>query len=70
MKTPPRGMRVCPTRPDRDSVLFAHLVNQATCQSRQREHYHKCWTCAHKNGVSRRPELARIRTTPTDVTAR
>ena len=50
MQTPPRGMHLCPTRVDR-AALFAHAVTLATCQGRQSQHYHKCWTCAHRNGA-------------------
>ena len=44
-------MRLCPTRTDGRAVLFAHKVNQAQCQSRQRGQYHKCFTCAYANAT-------------------
>jgi len=43
------GLRQCPTRIDGSGVLFAHKVNQAQCQDRQRGRYHKCFTCAFNN---------------------
>jgi hypothetical protein len=43
-------MHLCPTRVDRAPVLFAHAVTEPTCQTHQRQHYHKCWTCSHRNG--------------------
>jgi len=49
MPNPPEGLRTCPTRADGESVLFAHRIGLATCQERQREHYHKCPTCVHAN---------------------
>ena len=42
-------LHVCPTRIDRAAVLFAHRVSKAMCQSRQRGHYHKCFSCAWNN---------------------
>ena len=47
----PRGMHSCPTRADGEHVLFAHAVTGTLCQERQRGHYHKCWSCAHRNGI-------------------
>ena len=41
----------CPTRIDRHSVLFAHQVTESMCQERQRDMYHKCFTCVHNNRV-------------------
>ncbi len=41
--------RVCPTRIDRASTLFAHRVTVDQCQDRQRGRYHKCYTCAYNN---------------------
>lgn len=49
MHTPPRGMRLCPTRIDTVETLVAHTITQTMCQTRQREHYHKCGTCEHNN---------------------
>ena len=56
----PRGMHLCPTRIDAAPVLFAHTVTPGMCQQRQREHYHKCFTCVHNNAHAgmRRPALA------------
>ncbi|MBK8180195.1 MAG: hypothetical protein IPK67_15170 [Planctomycetes bacterium] len=48
----PAGMHLCPTRVDAAPVLFAHTVTVPMCQQRQREHYHKCFTCAHNNALS------------------
>lgn len=49
MPNTPAGMRECPTRVDGTNALFAHVIEVATCQQRQREHYHKCPTCAFYN---------------------
>ena len=43
------GLRVCPTRIDGSPVLFAHRVDTSRCQERQRQRYHKCFTCAFNN---------------------
>jgi len=40
--------RTCPTRADGAEVLIAHRIPVATCQSRQRGLYHKCFTCAYQ----------------------
>ncbi len=45
----PQGMHLCPTRVDDEPVLIAHMITIATCQQRQREHFHKCPTCVHCN---------------------
>ena len=42
-------LRVCPSRIDGAPVLFAHKVDVARCQDRQRQRYHKCFTCAFNN---------------------
>ena len=75
MTQPSATHRVCPTRIDGRAVLFAHKVCTAQCQERQRDRYHKCFTCVHNNAWStakgqrngQRPErVARERsTTPT-----
>lgn len=39
-------LQVCPTRIDGTPVLFAHKVDKPRCQERQRQRYHKCFTCA------------------------
>ena len=44
----PREHRPCPTRRDGAQVLIEQLVTRATCATRQREHYHKCWTCVFR----------------------
>jgi hypothetical protein len=49
------ALRMCPTRIDRASVLFAHKVSVAQCQDRQRGHYHKCFTCEFNNARSAGP---------------
>ena len=41
--------RICPTRIDGESTLFAHHVTRSQCQSRQRDCFHKCFTCANNN---------------------
>ena len=43
------SFQVCPTRIDHTRVLFAHKVAKKKCQERQRELYHKCFTCAWNN---------------------
>ncbi len=43
---------VCPTRIDGEASLFAHQVTRAQCQSRQRDCFHKCFTCAHNNAYA------------------
>ncbi len=43
---------VCPTRIDGEASLFAHHVTRAQCQSRQRDCFHKCFTCAHNNAYA------------------
>lgn len=50
MDTPSSGMRICPTPLDGRSVLFAHTIDPAECQKRQRGLYHKCFTCEFQNG--------------------
>ena len=42
-------LQTCPTRIDGSPVLFAHKVDRARCQERQRKRYHKCFTCAWNN---------------------
>ncbi|MEW6071307.1 MAG: hypothetical protein AB1726_01760 [Planctomycetota bacterium] len=44
-------LRLCPTRADGADPLIAHEIAPATCQERQRRHYHKCYTCAHRNAA-------------------
>lgn len=41
--------RICPTRIDGESTLFAHQVSKAQCQARQRDCFHKCFTCVNNN---------------------
>ncbi len=43
--------RQCPTRTDGADSLIAHEIAPGTCQERQRKHYHKCYTCAHRNAA-------------------
>lgn len=52
---PTNGLHMCPTRIDHAPVLLAHKVNREQCQSRQRGHYHKCFTCAWQNARVTRP---------------
>ena len=49
MPNPPQGMHLCPTRTNDEPVLIAAMITMATCQQRQREHFHKCPTCVHNN---------------------
>ena len=53
MASPDFDLQMCPTRLDGHRVLFAHKVTPVQCQDRQRGHYHKCWTCAHNNALSK-----------------
>ena len=39
--------RQCPTRVDGADPLIAHSISIPSCAKRQREHYHKCYTCKH-----------------------
>ncbi|HPF12887.1 MAG TPA: hypothetical protein P5218_00185 [Planctomycetota bacterium] len=43
---------ICPTRIDGESALFAHQVTRGQCQSRQRDSFHKCFTCVHNNAYA------------------
>lgn len=52
MNDVPPGLQLCPTRVDGVEALFAHAVTAPMCQQRQREHYHKCFTCVHNNARS------------------
>jgi hypothetical protein len=52
MTNPPLGMRLCPTRTDGEASLIAHVITDPQCQTRQREHFHKCPTCVHCNARS------------------
>ena len=45
----PHVLRNCPTRTDGADALFAHKVTQGVCQDRQRNRYHKCFTCGFNN---------------------
>lgn len=42
-------LHLCPTRVDGAPVLVAHKVDKQRCQERQRQRYHKCFTCAWNN---------------------
>ena len=53
--SPNSSMRECPTRRDGAEVLIAQKLTTEMCQSRQRGYYHKCWSCAHRNGAVERP---------------
>ncbi len=60
MHEPHATQRLCPTRADGVETLIAHWIAPSCCQERQRTHYHKCFTCAHRNGA----EAPRARRTP------
>ncbi len=48
--------RQCPTRVDGGDSLIAHVITLEVCTKRQREHYHKCYTCVHQGaGASLTP---------------
>ena len=47
--TSAQRLNSCPTRIDGHGVLFAHQVMESMCQERQRDQYHKCFTCVHNN---------------------
>lgn len=47
--------RTCPTRPDGSEGLIAQTIQAPVCQDRQRQLYHKCWNCAHRNGAELLP---------------
>lgn len=42
--------RQCPTRSEGQPPLFQHRVTKNECQNKQRNLYHKCFTCVHVNG--------------------
>ena len=52
--TPNPNTLSCPTRPDDVEALIAQTITGSMCQSRQRGLYHKCWSCAHRNGAEHR----------------
>ena len=41
--------RTCPTRVVPGPPLISHQISPNVCQKRQREYFHKCWTCAFSN---------------------
>ena len=55
VQPPDRAKRQCPTRIDGGDALICHQIDLTLCQRRQREHYHKCHVCTHRNdaGVPR-----------------
>ncbi len=67
MTRPPEALRQCPTLPDESAVLIAQTITRVMCQDRQRGLYHKCWSCALRNGsapaVARKP-LAKLPAVP------
>lgn len=67
----PQGLQLCPTRIDAAPVLFAHVVSPQMCQQRQRDHYHKCFTCVHNNAQAQRaqPALAARPLPPKSISA-
>ena len=80
MPNTPAGMRECPTRADGTNALFAHVITTASCQERQRQHYHKCPLCsfynARANGrlgpvaLNGKAEISASRLPPLDVPSR
>jgi len=44
------GNQLCPSREGGSESLIAHWITPSRCQTRQRELYHKCFTCVHRNG--------------------
>lgn len=60
METPmenQKDQRVCPTRIDGETALFAHKVTLDKCNERQRGRYHKCYTCVHNHSYDGRPSI-------------
>ena len=55
----PAEPRICPTREDGEPPLIASWIDRAKCQTRQREHYHKCHLCVHRNAVAGAPAKPR-----------
>ncbi len=49
---------VCPTRIDGEASLFAHQVTRSQCQARQRDCFHKCFTCAQNNAYAAAQKIA------------
>ncbi len=58
--------QVCPTRIDGEASLFAHQVTRSQCQARQRDCFHKCFTCSNNNAYVAAHKVAN----PTTATKR
>ncbi|MBL8695070.1 MAG: hypothetical protein JNJ88_13330 [Planctomycetes bacterium] len=50
-----QDVRNCPTRGMVGAALIAHRITASECQKRQRELYHKCWTCVFANRFAGTP---------------
>ena len=61
------GTHLCPTRVDDHPALVAHRITEAMCQARQREHYHKCPTCVHRNELNGTPRPGAVPPAPRAV---
>lgn len=54
---------LCPTRPEGEPALIAHLISRDICEKRQSENFHKCpncvrsriWQAAHPGGEAPAP---------------
>lgn len=40
--------RLCPTRPDGAHAFITHWISPDVCFSRQRSHFHKCYSCEYR----------------------
>ena len=62
--------RQCPTRPNGAEVLIEQRISGSTCQERQRKHYHKCYSCVHRNDLQQSGATAHVQVTlpPVDRT--
>ena len=57
---------LCPTRPEAEPALIAHLISRDICEKRQGEGFHKCpncvrsriWQAAHSGAKSPLPTPA------------
>lgn len=48
MTEPASQRRLCPNRSSGAHSLIAHWITPDTCLTRQRQGYHKCFTCAYR----------------------
>ena len=53
----------CPTRRDGLEALIAQTVTPSMCQSRQRNSYHKCWSCARRDVLESRERVPTLKLT-------